>query len=127
MVNLYPCDICEFKGASTEGLKLHIKKIHTAEHKCNQCDFITSKAISLRRHKNLTHVEGINYQCSHENCDFVTKNRYSLRMHKRNKHEEKYQCGKCDFKTGYQFILRKHQKSKHSHRLDLINLLEINC
>ena len=50
---IYPCDMCEYVGASKNNLEQHLNRFHSFEkpHCCSKCEFRTAYKESLKRHE----------------------------------------------------------------------------
>ena len=67
--------------------------------KCNQCDYATSRAASLRTHLK-THSGEKSNKCSE--CDYASFRAHHVRSHMKTHFvEQMNKCSQCDFKSSY--------------------------
>ena len=109
---IFPCNICEYKAATTSKLKLHVRSVHErVKLPCKQCDKKFSQQGSLAIHINTVH-RGIQYPC--HLCDFKASRPGYLNNHERAVHDGiKYPCKLCDFRSSRRNNLKLHVKSIH--------------
>ena len=85
------CDIC-FKIVTH--LDIHKKLYHSdknnnkSQHKCDKCDFKTTRKSYLKYHQESVH-DGVRFAC--EKCDYIAKDRDYLRKHVKRRHLKLYQ------------------------------------
>ena len=74
---LNKCNQCEYASSQADSLRSHLKT-HSGEksNKCNQCDFASSRPDHLRQHLKMHSGEKSN-ECNQ--CDFSCSDRNSLR------------------------------------------------
>ena len=61
---------------------------------CNDCEYVASRAHSLKRHVEIKHIEKT-YSC--DECEFVSTTAYYLKVHVESKHEGvRYPCPQCE-------------------------------
>ena len=106
------CSNCSFETNSKHGLKIHMKKKHTAVQintfpsTCHLCEKSCENSSDLKKHI-LTHsYKEIKYKC--EECDFAGQNEVTMEVHLGKHHSEKYECGMCDFEAGSLENLETH-------------------
>ena len=77
-------------------------------NKCNQCDYASSRADSLRTHLK-THSGEKSNKCNQ--CDYASFHAYNLRKHfKTHTREKSNKCSQCDFACSTPSSLRSHMK-----------------
>ena len=118
----------------TEDRNKNIEYFHESKRfKCNQCDFRTGHANSLRRHIRITH-EGQKFECLLCGCQMgdisnlqrhIKRNHKSLNNHGSLKKYNKYikyvqeeqvqafECSICEYTTTKKSSLKTHLKSNH--------------
>ena len=114
----------------TEDRNKNIEYYHESKRfKCNQCDFRTGHANSLRRHIRITH-EGQKFECLLCGCQMgdisnlqrhIKRNHKSLNNHGSLKKYIKYvqdqveaiECSICEYTTTKKSSLKTHLKSNH--------------
>ena len=79
---LLPCKECSFFALSRRSFAEH-SEIH-GKYSCNKCDYVTTTAWHLNRHKESVH-EGIMYPCSE--CNYAASQRGYLKKHMESKHK----------------------------------------
>ena len=90
------CNQCDFESAWAGTLKRHLK-IHSGERsfKCNQCDFAIVHTADLRRHLKI-HSGEKSFKCNQ--CEFASVRAGNLRRHlKAHSGEKSFKCNQCDF------------------------------
>lgn len=106
------CDLCPKTFKEKFSLEIHMNVQHrfVKTHKCNQCDFVTSKYYTLRNHK-LKHIKLV--KCDLCKKEFVTQR--ALAEHHKEVHMamKLYPCEVCGklFKT--MTYVKRHIKNTH--------------
>ena len=108
---------------STRNLKRHIRVVHDDEidHRvfpCDQCQVVTTRKSSLKKHKLSKHPIGgdeVNVlKCFYEGCNHQTMYKSTLKYHIEIKHEGmiRFRCQimNCSFGTNEQNKLKEHTK-----------------
>ena len=98
----------------------------TKDKKCDECDFVTHKTYSLKRHKQC-HVKSTEklletFKCSE--CEKTFKNKKTLGDHIRHTHNQKKitkKCDLCSYETYKNYNLKMHQKTHDKEPLDPIS------
>ena len=98
----------------------------TKDKKCDECDFVTHKTYSLKRHKQC-HVKSTEklletFKCSE--CEKTFKNKKTLGDHIRHTHKQKKTTKKCDlcsYETYKNYNLKMHQKTHDKEPLEYFN------
>ena len=47
---MFSCELCEFKSAKQQYLKLHIRSVHEKKFKCVECDYMVTNKEDLKEH-----------------------------------------------------------------------------
>ena len=100
-------DNCDFgfKDANVKLLKKTTDNV-TKSNKCNQCDFASSRADTLKTHLIMHSGEKSN-KCSQ--CDYASSHSGHLRLHLKTHSGEKLnKCNQCDFASVHASALRTH-------------------
>ena len=105
------CDIV-LKSALYPHSRTHLRtKNWENSNKCNQCDFVSSRAGDLKRHLK-THSGEKPNKCNQ--CDYASSRADILRTHlKTHSGEKSNKCNQCDYASSQRSHLRRHLK-KHS-------------
>ena len=78
-------------------------------NKCNQCDYASSHAGTLRQHLKMHSGEKSN-KCNQ--CDFASSKAGNLRIHlKTHSGEKSNKCNQCNFASAQAGNLRRHLKT----------------
>ena len=97
----YKCGKCEYNSEDEVDLNEHINFRHSDKNLvCDLCDFMTSHAETLTKHRSDEHYN----QCP--NCDFHTHYRDSFDLHLQEKHS--FQCNYCN-------LVSKNERKHNSH------------
>ena len=48
---MFSCELCEFKSAKQQYLKLHIRSVHEKKFKCVECDYMVTNKEDLKEHQ----------------------------------------------------------------------------
>ena len=119
----FQCNLCEFKGNTQQGLKVHMKRKHTKyteENRPNKCDICNEKYVDIlgepwdneriEKH-NLSHSykssSNLNYKC--DECEFWGPNTLTMEVHAKRVHCEKITCGLCDYEASDVENMDTHQ------------------
>ena len=108
----HKCNQCEYTSSKADTLRGHLKK-HSGEkaNKCNQCDYVSSQVGNLRRHSK-THSGKKSNKCNQ--CDFASSYASALGTHLITHSGEKAnKCNQCDYASSHAGHLRTHLK-RHS-------------
>ena len=109
----FQCPLCEFKGSSQQGLKVHMKRKHTKyteENRPNKCEICNVTYINtlgepwdnerIEKH-NISHSykssSNLNFKC--DECEFWGPNTLTMEVHVKRYHSEKITCGLCDYEA----------------------------
>ena len=99
----FVCSSCPFKANSENGLKIHVKKKHTAVDTeiyprfCHLCEENFNDVKEMKKHP-LTHsYKKAKYLC--DECDFVGKSVVTMEVHIGKNHSKTYDCGLCELET----------------------------
>ena len=109
----YPCDHCEYKATSKQGIEKHIQSLHLkVKFDCKHCDAVLSSREYLLKHVKAVH-EKRKYSC--DKCPDKEYTFYnSLKKHKDAVHAGIYHiCDICGHKTSTKFHLKTHKKKFH--------------
>ena len=83
---LFPCNRCDFKSATKDGLNVHTAFTHDGEvYSCNDCDQLSSSKKALKIHKLARHTDKI-YEC--DQCEYKCAANSFLSNHKRKQHDK---------------------------------------
>ena len=129
----YNCKPCNRFYSARRSLWLHRKSVHGGtQYSCDECDFVTDRAMYLRNHMQTIHDISMSYKIRFEN--YSTKSSASplkeIGLGDQNTkttsqanegvsdgptntsipRKNKYKCNKCDFKSEIQSALIKHMK-----------------
>ena len=134
------CKVCGYKTFVRSRLLRHTQTMHAenAEEingftqnatsnlfQCNNCNYETTTAFYIRRHKFIAHNSNIDpseiIKC--DNCEFQTLKKVNMRIHNRQRHKDKHEkqkssestqinCKFCDFRNGMRALVA-HMKSMH--------------
>ena len=114
------CSSCDFKTNSESGLKIHVKKKHTAVEKeiyprsCHLCEEKFDDVKEMKKHL-LTHsYKKAKYLC--DECDFVGKSVVTMEVHIGKKHSRTYDCGLCELETNSIPNLEIHLKTCEAYQ-----------
>ena len=81
----------EFDPLQSEPKKF---KMGNDEFPSNDCEYVASRAHSLKRHVEIKHIEKT-YSC--DECEFVSTTAYFLKVHVESIHEGvRYPCPQCE-------------------------------
>ena len=95
------CGKCEYNSVDEVDLNEHINFMHSDKNiVCDLCDFMTSHAETLTKHRSDEHYN----QCP--KCDFHTHYRDSFDLHLQEKHS--FQCNYCN-------LVSKNERKHNSH------------
>ena len=75
------CSQCDFVGIDGKEMETHRREKHEQTFDCNECTFVATYKVVLRRHKITEH----NQKC--KSCDFSAATSASLKMHKQAEHD----------------------------------------
>ena len=101
---LLKCLNCSFTTNSKQGLKIHMKKKHTAvdndtfPQTCHLCEKNCENRNDLKKHLITHSYKKAKFNCSE--CDFVCQNVISMEVHNGKQHSDKLECGLCDLEVG---------------------------
>ena len=99
-VNKRKCTKCEFQTVSERGLKVHVKRKHTASIEeafpqvCDLCDYKVKCKKELKSHRLSHSYIDAKFKC--EDCEYVGDNDESMHVHAGKAHSENYECGLCE-------------------------------
>ena len=105
------CDHCSKPFKSASALKI-LLKTHSGEkpNKCNQCVFVSSQAINLKKKHLKMHSGEKSNKCNQ--CDYASSCAGHLRRHlKTHSGEKSNKCNQCDFASSYASALKEHLKT----------------
>ena len=113
---LHKCNQCEYTSSRAGHLRAHLKT-HSGEtlNRCNQCDFACTDPSSLRRHLKAHSGEKSN-KCNQ--CEYTSSQKGHLRAHlKIHSGEKSNKCNQCDYACSDPTSMRKHMKRHRSASL----------
>ena len=91
-------------------------------YKCDQCDHVSTKKMSLKLHIQVKH-EGLRFPCDH--CDYKATQKQRLKGHITEKHAGlMFSCDQCDLKTWTKIELTDHTRSIHENNPYLCDLCD---
>ena len=118
----FQCDYqnCRFSFVSSEGLKRHIRSVHTKEKpfKCHfdDCGKCFGRSDALKEHMK-RHLGLKLFKCSYSDCDFESVSSNSLKRHIVSIHlkEKHFKClyENCGKTFGRKDSLKKHMEKQH--------------
>lgn len=122
------CSSDEFKNFTT--LRTHLWRLHKVDidlFACELCNFKTPILSRLKNFHEKIHSDERNFKCSFQDCQQSFKNSQQLKnhfeVHKRSQakaiadtkaDEKKFKCEECDYSTNDHNAFRRH-KSQHSN------------
>ena len=108
-----PSPICDKVFTRKSSMKLHMKKVHKRQYKCNLCPYETVQESRLSRHVKSVHEKLKRYFC--EQCSYAASDNYSLKFHVMSVHEKvkPFICEHCTHATTTQKALTIHIKAVH--------------
>ena len=115
-----PCNQCNYVSSRADTLRRHLK-IHSGEksNKCKQCDYPSSYAHHLKTHLK-THKGEKSNKC--KQCDFASSQAGHLRTHlKRHSGEKSNKCNQCNYASSYAGNLRTHLKMHSGEKSNKCN------
>jgi KRAB domain-containing zinc finger protein len=102
------CSICQYTAMSRESLKAHEASHLNEEHKCEECEYVSTNPRQLRDHVYYHHKLVKSFQCIY--CPFKAKKRCAMDLHEAtHSTTQNYMCDKCNFKTGRLDYLNRHK------------------
>lgn len=107
------CLHCSRDFCNKSLLHQHITSIHirARPYACQECNYTTAVASSLRLHLRL-HTGEKPFKC--EECGYSTADHNTLRKHKmRHTGQKNYTCTLCQYSCIQASSFKKHLKSKH--------------
>jgi len=103
----YPCDLCDRKLATADGLRNHIKYVHTKAKgfPCDHCEYVAYVRSRLKSHIAAKHETNL-FPCSIDGCDYAANTERNLKVHIK-KHTEEgralkntiVSCNQCEYKV----------------------------
>ncbi|XP_059617688.1 zinc finger protein 836-like [Phlebotomus argentipes] len=104
---IIPCPQCDKKLSSQNGLRIHLKNIHSGEKPfiCEECGKAFVSAGALKEHK-ISHSEERSFQCSV--CMKRFKNQPQLNRHEERHKDNVYECPHCDVKRNTKASIKLH-------------------
>ena len=114
-VQIFNCDMCDFRSGSETLVKRHKESIHQDNsHPCNHCDYKAPTTEILNRHQNTVHKERTN-QCTQG--DHTSTQECNLHAHIATTHQEvTFSCDQCDHTSTTEYSLKKHKESSHENQ-----------
>ena len=94
------CTKCDFQTVSERGLKIHVKRKHTAlsvwpfPQTCDLCDYKVKCKKGLKSHRLGHSYIDAKFKCA--DCEYVGENDESMYVHIGRAHSENYECGICE-------------------------------
>ena len=121
-----PCPLCPQMFFDKDGMRSHVKNIHTKEKhlKCSKCDFVTRLSNGLENHFKRKHGDGYvqprNAKC--ELCFYLGLCKNDVKLHEIKFHEVDltrqfpFTCSvpSCDFRSRTEGKILKHQRLHQS-------------
>ena len=108
----HKCNQCEYASYHAQSLKVH-NVTHSGEkpYKCGQCEYTTSLLTSTRMHMKIHSGEKM-HKCNQ--CEYASYHTGSLKLHLRNHSGEKpINCSQCDYTTAWSSGMRDHIMRHH--------------
>ena len=125
---MFSCELCEFKSAKQQYLKLHIRSVHEKKFKCVECDYMVTNKEDLKEHQKKNHKEKLRNcsLCAFSSTRFAQVTRHFRHVHKKFK---KFECLKCDYRTRDRHTLTRHTNAIHNDNSRSIkcDLCEYSC
>ena len=113
----FQCDLCTFKSNFREGLKKHVKSVHTGErsHTCNTCGKAYVNQGDLTRHER-THTGEKPFKC--DQCGNAYYQKTHLNRHLEQSHGKSgttvFACEVCDQKYKLKESMQRHMRQTHT-------------
>ncbi|XP_044747507.1 zinc finger protein 711-like isoform X6 [Coccinella septempunctata] len=102
-------------SSSKDRNKKKVKSIHSniKNHKCDLCDYFTSKKWDLQKHVNCVHLNIRRHKC--HLCEFASYEKQKLDVHIKCVHLKikENKCHLCDYDTSSKVTLQNHIESVH--------------
>ena len=104
---MFTCKICRYRSGTSTGLAIHFKNNHPHEKyqkiclgnkKCTRCDYSTTTADKLNKHKKKCLKSSELFTC--ESCDYKSGTSLGLSIHFKNSHPNQKlykKCSRCDY------------------------------
>ena len=113
----FQCEKCGKNFVTEKRFTMHTirgcdaKRDITKNHRCDQCDYTTTRPGHLKSHKEAVHENNV-YNCEH--CGFQSGSRQNLKQHVRTVHEgPKHFCSQCHYSTTRPGNLKAHIQAVH--------------
>ena len=119
------CKICDLTLSTAGSLRAHIK-LHSQEnvHMCNQCNYTSSKTVSLKRHKR--HHEEKTHKCIQ--CEYAANNARSVRAHMiKHNGNGSHKCIQCKYSAYFARDLRVHIMTHTGEKPNKCNQCNFSC
>ena len=123
---VWPCTICQFKGATPKTLAEHLRYIHSTnpkKHKCLECGVLFANRSWLTLHERV-HTGKKPYTCKYCERNFRRKAPKKHRLGQcinLNNEDLKIKCEYCDFISINQDILKLHALG---HQISVVDIMK---
>ncbi|XP_055609591.1 zinc finger protein 808-like isoform X2 [Uranotaenia lowii] len=117
---IFRCEYCDYTAVKREYVKLHVRNQHvkTNSFKCDVCDLIFAKKITLKNHMNI-HTKEKTYNC--RICEKVFYVESYLKKHVANVHEKtRRKCEYCSRDFCLKEVLVDHIEKDHGIQMRFI-------
>ena len=81
------------------------------------CEYETSRAYNLKKHKIRKHPDGSAEVLRCSECEYTTYFKSNLKFHEKSKHQGfRHMCDQCEYTAVHKHTLLKHIKTKHQQQ-----------
>ena len=115
-VQLYQCQICQFKLKDQTTLDMHLKRHNDIRNRCKECGETFKTESDLEFHTTYEHRNNSQYNCM--SCSFQASSKDQLKTHMNFKHtkeadKEVHDCETCKRKFRSNWHLKNHIRDEH--------------